>query len=144
MHRQSLRRGEIRLGGLQFSCLLSKVGKQKTSLKERCWTNNVRGAIIDSGSVGQFWPVKCRKCRMTFSVFVQVATCHKVSSQVLEKLYCRLVKILEVGGLAVKKEIALGMKAIVCVPSKRILAEWIFIRIVITSRHKVLKANSSL
>lgn len=57
---------------------------------------------------------------MTFSVFVQVTTCCKVSSQILEKLYCRLVKILEVGGLAVKKEIASGMNAIACVPPKRI------------------------
>lgn len=70
---------------------------------------------------------------MTFSVFVQVATCHEVSSQVLEKLYCRLVKILEMGGL-LKKEIASGIKSIACVRSKRIYPEWVCIRIISISK----------
>lgn len=53
---------EIRVGGLQFYCLLRKVVKQKTSIKDGCGTNVVRTAarLADKCSLRQLWPVKHR------------------------------------------------------------------------------------
>lgn len=105
---------EIKAGGLQLYCLLRKVGKQKTSIKEGWGTNDVRAAVGRSD--------KCsflqRQTPTMSNDITSVCASHNLSQHFQlgpGKLYCRLIKILEVGGLPIQKEVAPGMKPIVVV-----------------------------
>lgn len=95
----------VGVGGLQFYCLLRKVGKQKTSIKEGFGINDVRAAVrlSDEGSVGQLWSVKQQQQENDITA---ASASHNLSQNFQlspGKLYCRLIKILEVGGLAIQK-----------------------------------------